>query len=334
LNKEYKFDPYKALKSILEVTSSHTGKSFIEITAEEIKKLFNADLVFITSAIDYNPTTKVKIIYSTNKDLPKEFQLERTPCKLVYQNKIIQIDKNIKYDFEKVKNSDFESFYGIPITNHNNICIGHISIFSNKIRKLPPELEDIAIIYARKIERELKRVSLETENERIRQELEELSITDSLTKLYNRRYFIKICDDIFAQIKRGIIKAILSYIDIDDFKKVNDKFGHEEGDIVLKQFANIVQENSRKGSDYLFRIGGEEFCIITINSSLAYSYKHIARIMENTIQKFENTKFGKITLSVGIVEFNKKFNDYNEIINLADKKMYAAKKAGKNTIVK
>ena len=334
MDNSFKFNPYEALKSILEITSYHIGDEFIEHTAIEIKKLFQADLVYITKAIDFNPATKVKILYSTNDKVPNIIDLNGIPGKFVFDNKIIKIKEHVKYNFLDLLEEKFESFYGIPITDGKGHCIGHIAIYSKDIRDLPIELDDIALIYSRKIERETRRIELEKENFEIRKQLEELSITDTLTNLFNRRYFGKVCSNVFEQVKRDSINATLCYIDIDNFKRINDKFGHEGGDFVLKYFADILLSKSRKGNDYIFRLGGEEFCIISINTPINYSYEHMKRIMNLTSKKFFVTKFGKITLSIGIVEFDKKFNSYEEILNLADKRMYEAKKSGKNAIVK
>ncbi|CAM3431711.1 GGDEF domain-containing protein [Arcobacter aquimarinus] len=334
MDKQFKFNPYEALKSILEITSYHTGDEFIEHTAIEIKKLFQADLVYITKAIDFNPTTQVEVIYSTNNKIPKIIDLNGIPGKFVFDNKIIKIKEHVKYNFLDLLEEKFESFYGIPITDMKQNCIGHIAIYSCKIRELPSELDDIALIYSRKIERELRRVALENENLLIRKQLEELTITDTLTNLYNRRYFGKVCANVFAQIKRDFLQATLAYIDIDNFKSINDKFGHDGGDYVLKYFADILLEESRKGVDFIFRLGGEEFCIISINTPLNYATEYLERIMKITSDKFSKTKFGEITLSVGLVEFDKNLDSYEEILNLADKKMYTAKNKGKNSIVK
>ena len=212
MNKAFDFNPYEALKSILEATSLHIGKNFIKSAADEIKKLYKADLVFITKAINFNPTTKVEVLYATDKKIPKEFELVGTPCELVFENKIVEIYENVNKDFYKEKSTDFQSFYGIPINNKTNECIGHISIFSKEKRKLAKELEDIAIIYSCKIEREIFRLELEMENEKIRKELEKLTITDPLTNTYNRRHFINSCSDLFQQVKRCDIKATLAYM--------------------------------------------------------------------------------------------------------------------------
>lgn len=334
MDTSFKFNPYEALKSILEITSYHTGDEFIEHTAIEIKKLFQADLVYITKAIDFNPTTKVKILYSTNEKIPEIIDLNGIPGKFVFDNKIIKIKEHVKYNFLDLIDEKYESFYGIPITDGKSNCIGHIAIYSKLIRDLPEEINDIALIYSRKIEREIRRIELENENQIIRNQLQELTITDTLTSLYNRRYFGKVCSDVFAQVNRDSTKATLAYIDIDNFKSINDKFGHEGGDVVLKYFAEILLEQSRKGLDFVFRLGGEEFCIISIDSTLKHANEHMNRIMNITSKKFLATRFGEITLSVGIVEFDKKFKSYEEVLNLADKKMYSAKKSGKNAIVK
>lgn len=332
--KEFKFNPYEALKSILEITSYHTGDEFIAHTAIEIKKLFHADLVYITKAVDFNPTTKVQVIYSTNEKIPKFIDLDGIPGKFVFDNKIIKIKEHVKYNFLDLLDDKFESFYGIPIINVENHCIGHIAIYSKEIRDLPDELDDIALIYSRKIERETRRLELEYENSKIRQQLEELTITDTLTNLYNRRYFSKVCSNVFEQVKRDSVQAILAYIDIDNFKTINDIYGHEGGDFVLKNFADVLLDESRRGTDYVFRLGGEEFCLISINTPIDLSLEHLQRVMSVTSNKFKDTKFGNVTLSIGLVEFNKDFKSYEEILSLADKKMYEAKKSGKNSIVK
>lgn len=334
MNNKFEFDPYIALKSLVEITSVKTGENFIKTTAIEIKKLFKADLVYISKANDFNPTTKVDVLYSTNDKVPSQIDLNGIPGKFVFENKIIKITQNVQYNFLKNVNEKYESFCGIPMTDEDDHCIGHIAVYSKEIREIPDEINDIAFLFAKKIQTELKRLELEIENKKIRKQLEEIAITDTLTNLYNRRYFQKICSDIFAQVKRDAVSATLAYIDMDNFKTINDRFGHQGGDIVLKDFAQILEKESRKGSDYLFRLGGEEFCIISLNTPLNYSYEHLARIMTKTMNKFRDTRFGEVTLSIGLVKFDKTFDSYHDILDLADKKMYRAKKAGKNTIVK
>lgn len=328
------FNPYETLKSLLQATISHTGKDFIKATANEFKKLFDADLVFITKALDFSPSTKLEIIYSTDKKVPKIINIKDTPAKYVFKKKVIKITKDVQYNFDCCFSQKLQSFFGVPIINDRDICIGHIAIYSKKVREFPNELKDMVLIYSKRLEIEIKKIEQEKENKKVRKELENLTITDTLTTLYNRRYFEKICSNIFARVKRDATTANLAYIDIDDFKNINDTYGHDAGDFVLKTFADILKEQTREGVDYIFRLGGEEFCIISLDTPLNFSFKHLARIMLKTIEKFKSTKYGEITLSVGLVPFKKEYNSYEDILKLADQKMYHAKKAGKNTIVK
>ena len=329
---KFNIDPYNALKSLLEVTSPHLGESFLKIVCHELQKLFHADLVLITEALDCNPTTKVKILFATNPSLPDSFELEGTPCKLVYGDKIIQITKGVNLKFEKSKQTGFQSFYGIPLHNSNNKCIGHIAIFSNKVRSIPNYIEDISLIFAGRIEVEYERNILENENKKIHKELKQLVITDPLTKIHNRRHFNKIAKKTLSKVKKGKSIATLCYLDIDNFKGINDKFGHNKGDEVLIYLTKLFKKNIRQGIDSLFRVGGEEFAIISIKSSIEDSYKHVSRIQKQLQEDDKNEL--NITLSIGLELFKKNDNSFDDVYKRADIKMYEAKNSGKNCIVK
>lgn len=329
--KKFDIDPYEALKSIMEVTAPHLGEAFLKVVCEELKQLFDAQMVFITEAIDYNPTTQVKILYATDPNLPNDFELEGTPCQLVYKDQIIQIVKDVNIQFEKEKGTPFQSFYGIPIHNSQNACIGHIAIFSNEQREIPKEIEDIALIFTQRVETEYERLLLEIENKRILDELHYLSITDTLTQVHNRRFFNNKCAEIFTQVHRGSHHAALIFMDLDNFKNINDEHGHETGDFILQKVGNILKQECRQSIDFICRIGGEEFAIICLNSSTKNASKLSARIMEITKSFFQNQPY-EVTFSVGIASFEDSNISWQEIYKIADTKMYAAKKAGKNCI--
>lgn len=127
-------------------------ESFLKVIYHELQNLFDADLVFITEALYCNPTTKVQILYGTNLSLPNSFEREGTPCKLVYENKIIQIRKGVNQKFEKDKHTNYQSFYNIPLHNASDKCIGNITIFSNKERSIPSHIEDISLIFEERTE--------------------------------------------------------------------------------------------------------------------------------------------------------------------------------------
>lgn len=133
--------------------------------------------------------------------------------------------------------------------------------------------------------------------------IENLSITDPLTKLYNRRYF----DDIFYKelnrAKRDKTIFCLLSLDVDYFKFYNDTYGHQEGDIVLQIISKILMLNLKRPSDFSFRMGGEEFSAIFTVSEDRKIYEfseYIRKSIEDTkIEHKKNSVFQFITVSVG-----------------------------------
>ncbi|WP_457638687.1 sensor domain-containing diguanylate cyclase [Persephonella sp.] len=161
-------------------------------------------------------------------------------------------------------------------------------------------------------------------------ELQRDPLTDLLTRRVLENIYINVMElSLITEEPFG-----LAFIDVDNFKKVNDTYGHEAGDIVLTAIARILKRNLRK-SDYLFRYGGEEFIVIVP----ATSEKSFKAILEKLRKKIEQEKIkinGKeiqVTVSIGGVIIRKKeFIPLKEVIKRADALMYQAKKAGKNRV--
>ncbi len=179
----------------------------------------------------------------------------------------------------------------------------------------------------------MTRLKLEDENKRITEKLFQYSITDSLTELYNRRYFDKFSKETLNQIKRLDCNATLSFIDIDDFKQLNDKYGHEKGDKVLQYLSTILVKNARKGIEHVFRIGGEEFAIISRNSPVEDSIAYLSRVNKE-LKDFPFSEDISITLSIGIDSYKTEDKNSDDAYKRADDKMYKAKNCGKNCIIK
>jgi diguanylate cyclase (GGDEF)-like protein len=167
-----------------------------------------------------------------------------------------------------------------------------------------------------------------TEQENYKKEIEKLTITDTLTGINNRRYFHRKID---LEIERAIRyehSISLIMFDIDFFKKVNDTFGHDVGDNVLKKYTGIVSKHIRK-NDVLCRIGGEEFIIIlpyaTIKESV-YIAKKIREVVE------DSKVITPITMSFGVVEYiqNESADDFYKRV---DDALYKAKNSGRNKVV-
>lgn len=162
-------------------------------------------------------------------------------------------------------------------------------------------------------------------------ELEKLSVTDQLTGLSNRRYF----DDKFLiereKIKRYNNNLCLIMVDIDHFKKVNDKYGHQVGDSVLREFSSLLQENIR-ATDHLSRWGGEEFIILLPETSLKNSVCVAEKVL-TAITNYSFSNVGKLTASFGVSKVDPNSSSNRESLYQVDEALYQAKNEGRNRVV-
>ncbi len=167
--------------------------------------------------------------------------------------------------------------------------------------------------------------------------LKQLANTDYLTGLFNRRYFMEqlnIVKDIAVRAGKFVLCFIL--FDIDNFKCINDTYGHAVGDEVLKSVAMVIQKNLRRKSDMVARYGGEEFIVALLKSDINIGRiigENIRKDVENTVIHFNSSKI-KITVSGGIhcVDVSQNGNNIQLAIEKADEKLYLAKRKGKNRI--
>ena len=159
--------------------------------------------------------------------------------------------------------------------------------------------------------------------------IRDMATRDYLTNIYNRRFFFEKAEKYYKEsLKKGTQFAIVMF-DIDDFKKVNDTYGHAVGDLVIKDLSNSIVAET-KGADIASRFGGEEFCLIIKDVSIENGIRVVDKIRnscgEVTFQDGEKTL--KYTFSTGITVDKK--SSLNEMINLSDELLYRAKENGKN----
>lgn len=164
--------------------------------------------------------------------------------------------------------------------------------------------------------------------------LKELSITCQLTKLYNRRYLIEQGELVFQKCVEEQHHCSCIAIDIDFFKKVNDTYGHLIGDEVLKHVANIITNSVRK-IDIVTRYGGEEFVILSPNTTLESAVKIAERVRQHVEDHPYTADFEiNVTVSIGIAGYGDSENvsTFYELLDRADQALYIAKESGRNQL--
>ncbi len=176
------------------------------------------------------------------------------------------------------------------------------------------------------------------ENQKLLKALEKEATTDHLTGLLNRRAVLEALKREIERIKRDKGETLcLCFADLDNFKQVNDKFGHNEGDKVLKEFANILRKSLR-AYDIVGRWGGDEFLVGVINCDYFHDREKCkncpiyGRISEQL--KKVGEKYGiPLGVSCGAVKIPTEVTDLEEAIKLADKRVYEAKERGKGKLI-
>lgn len=192
-------------------------------------------------------------------------------------------------------------------------------VFETYIRSLVSEIEtakEKSEQYALILEEKVRERTLE---------LEERARTDSLTGLFNVRHLESIVTTMLRSAQRRSEYITAIYIDVNDFKKINDKEGHQRGDEILRIVGNAIKSIARS-EDSCFRYGGDEFCIILSDCQ----EEHAREIFVERLKQKVKEKLADLTLSIGVVDTGTdEYVDASTLIRLADEKMYVEKQAHK-----
>lgn len=160
------------------------------------------------------------------------------------------------------------------------------------------------------------------------------TLHDEMTGLFNRRGLFQALSMEFRRADRYHLPCSLAIFDIDDFKRVNDLYGHAQGDRVLTELAELVRRSLRDGIDVAARSGGEEFCLVLPATSLERAVATAERVLEKCRQhRFSGfPKPHPVTLSIGVATYPDHAEDEDELMRLADEAQYLAKRQGKNRV--
>ncbi|BCS51880.1 hypothetical protein GSVR_01880 [Geobacter sp. SVR] len=185
-------------------------------------------------------------------------------------------------------------------------------------------------IGAKMIKRRSQECNLaENELRRVNDLLELQATTDSLTGIFNRRRFLDLLQLEIQESKRYGVPLVLIFFDIDRFKDINDKYGHDAGDSVLRELTQLVASTIRE-ADIFARFGGEEFVILAHNNDVNAGCE-LAEKIRSAVDQHRFTIVGIVTCSFGVSQFE--LGDTSEsIIKRADEAMYSAKERGRNLV--
>lgn len=269
-----------------------------------------------------------------------EFKLGKGIKALVAQNKDTVIIRDLKQRVDGLKeifkeeNSSISSFASVPMLADNKI-IGVINLTHKEVNKFKEEDKKILKLFANQAASTIQKIKKDKKIEELLAKVTNDSITDPLTKLYNRRYMMKRMEEELARAKRERTSLSIMGLDIDFFKKVNDNYGHQSGDRVLEAISALVKETLRV-IDVPCRYGGEEFFVILPNTKIDGALIIAERIRRAIEAMVIDTKTGqlRVTTSIGLSTFPNNATEVESLIKCADEALYTAKETGRNRVIK
>lgn len=283
----------------------------------------------------HNKRKLLSAVINTSDDLIyyKNNKLKYIGCNDAFEKFVGKSKKEIigKDDFELFENKFAKEFRqnDLKVLTSNKMSINNEHVEANnkmlifQTKKRPFKYDAKTGIGILGVSREL------TDLFEIQKKLEEQATIDELTKAFNRKSFNERLDEKIEMFKRYESVFCMALLDIDDFKIVNDTFGHNVGDKVLIKICEIIKKNIRN-TDLLFRIGGEEFVILYPKTLLNEAFLSIEQI-RNLVKNQNIIENHQITISVGLTQINKN-DDRDTIFKRVDDLMYISKKNGKNRV--
>ena len=179
----------------------------------------------------------------------------------------------------------------------------------------------------------LHQLNLCLERINLYKKLQDLSINDSLTRVYNRRYFMERFLEEFQRSKKFNLNISFLMVDLDHFKNINDTYGHIVGDVILREAAKILKENIRE-IDFVARVGGEEFAVILTETSkegaIMVANRIVEKVSSEKIKAFD--ELVAATVSIGVATYPDNTSHQDMLIEIADRALYKAKESGRNLV--
>lgn len=300
----------KMLKLVLDVTDSELG------------------VLYLCEEGDAGEVLVPHVYYGTKSELPTLKMGEGHPGRAALDRKTIILDSPKNLSSNEVLELGFaqalpNQIANLPLIYKDKVLgvlvLGTVKQYSEEDRHIFEYLSS--------------QMAISLDNAIMHQKIQELSITDPLTRLYNRRYLNTRLEEEWSRSVRNNQPMSFLLSDADNFKKVNDNYGHDKGDEVLRGIADIIRKNIRK-EDVGARFGGEEFVIILPNTTSQSALILAERIRNDSESKVYEWMGRPVTLSIGIATFPElNLKSFDELVHAADQAMYKAKVGGKNMVI-
>jgi diguanylate cyclase (GGDEF)-like protein len=318
-------------------SSSHRPDEIVErVAAKSTEVLGETSFVLLVNDVNQlrvdaahskNPEALIKILMTTLNLAPQGLTTEsfreviegKKPI-LIANLRELEMPPEVRALVDKYA---FSSLIATPIQSKEYVLGAFVTltsaprVFDQEDLKLAVELADFAAI--------------SLENASLFSELQKSAITDSLTGLYNTRFFNEVLNREAARADRYSAPLSLLMIDVDGFKLVNDTFGHVVGNKVLTQIAKAIQRAVRN-TDFVFRCGGDEFGIVlpatTLDGALHAAGKILEKVERGDILSSLGYS-GTVTVSIGVSEF-RRGTHYESMVAEADQALYSSKRSSKN----
>ena len=331
----------KDLNILYEISRFTNGELLKVLSSKELIKEINSMILKVIKP-DYcsifltDEKNEDFITYATNREDQKTIPTIKEDLIINYLTQFKTIGLNLIYvnlnelaDCQWAKEKDIQSFLVAPLQVHK-ILKGLILIESKYEDTFDESKRNM-------IGTICNQVSIAIENSIIYDEMKKIANIDGLTQVYNRRYFNEKCLTEFSKLEKSA-PICVAMIDIDNFKKVNDTYGHLIGDSVLKKSAGIIKStvNPEDSNETLVaRYGGEEFVVLMKKKDLNTAYmifETVRKYIESSCVDDEDTNV-KFTISIGLAEYPSTSKNITQILKDADTALYKAKQTGKNKVV-
>ncbi len=318
------------LQTIAKHVSGLQGGNYFNTLSEFLSSALDADFVIICRLSEDRKVLHTLSAVLNNKIIDNtDYEVAGTPCEVVIETGTQVYNGDVQQQFpqdQELATLGIHSYIGTPMFDSSGNCIGHLAV----MKKLKfPESNKARLI--------IDSVSSRASSELIRQVNEEIimlqATTDALTGLPNRPTFLARLHQALLYCNRNNQQLAVMFIDLDNFKSVNDNFGHAAGDELLKTVARRLERCVRQ-SDLVARMGGDEFIVLLNSISELNEPDIVAHNIMNALNR--KTLVSNIehrpSCSIGIAIYPEDGTSDGELLNNADSAMYRAKELGKNNV--